>query len=494
MAISTGSWKEAGSSFRLSTLPAWILTVALAASSAVTASSLPQSLEAPIRDARRVARDLGIHIVDAVTGESVIAVEPDLPRIAASNTKLFTTAAALDVLGPGYLYETRVLVRGYLVGHALAGDLGVIAGGDPNISGRHHGGDPLAVFRRWARRLFELGVREIGGDLYLANGLFDDQRIHPDWPRDQLHRWYEAPVDALSFGDNCLLVRVAPGSAPGEPARIELIPDVPVVKLRNEAGTTSSVRRHAVSIYRAPGSDEVIVKGRVYRHANPVEAWVTVPDPQQYFGAALRKALGDEGIELEGAIRPVTSLPAGRWRPLAVHRSDLLSTVEVINHRSQNFYAETLVKLLGAEVCSEGSWEGGLEVVAGFLERVGIPPQSYRLADGSGMSRNNLFTPRHFTRLLVHMYHHPLRDEFVGSLPPSGSDNGRWKQRLARPPYAGNVMAKTGTLRSVSALSGYARALSGRVYAFSILFNRSRSAWDARRAQDRIVRALVDHG
>ncbi len=495
MATSTGSSREAGSRAgrRHRVLLAALLGAALAAPPGL-ASSLSHSLAEPIRQAGRAARELGVHVVDVVTGETVVEVEPDRPRIAASNTKLFTTAAALDTLGPGYLFETHVMLRGYLVGGTLVGDLGVIAGGDPNISGRLHGGDPLAVFRQWARRLVSLGVTEVSGDLYLANGLFDHERVHPDWPRDQLHRWYEAPVDALSFEDNCLLVRVRPGAAPGRPARVEVVPDVPILSVRNTATTTSSVRRHNVSVYRAPGGDEVLVSGQVYWHAKPVDAWVTVPDPQLYFGAGLRKALADEGITLEGAVRPVENLPAGRWRPLAVHRSDLLSTVEVINHRSQNFYAESLLKLLGAEICREGSWAGGRDVVAGFLERIGIRPESYRLADGSGMSRNNVFTPRQFTRLLVHMYHHPLRDEFIESLPPSGSDNGRWKERLAEPPYAGNVRAKTGTLRAVSSLSGYARALSGKIYAFSILCNRASSAWEARRAQDRIVAALVDHG
>jgi D-alanyl-D-alanine carboxypeptidase/D-alanyl-D-alanine-endopeptidase (penicillin-binding protein 4) len=386
------------------------------------------------------------------------------------------------------------MVRGYRVGGSLLGDLGVIAGGDPSISGRSYGGDPLAVFRMWASALEAQGVNAISGDLYLANGFFDHQRIHPDWPRDQLDRWYEAPVDALSFSDNCLLVRVLPGPAPGRPARVELVPDVSILKIRSTADTTSSSRRHTVSVFRAPDSDEILVSGHVYLRARPVEAWVTVPDPQRYFGAALRKALADEGVALDGEILPVENLPAGRWRPLTVYRSDLLSTIEVINHHSQNFYAESLLKLLGAEICTEGSWAGGLEVVADFLEKVGIPASSYRMADGSGMSRNNLFTPRQLTRLLVHMYHHPLSAEFLESLPPSGSDNGRWDERLAKPPYEGNVWAKTGTLRAVSALSGYARALSGRMYAFSILQNNSPSAWDARRTQDRIIEALIDHG
>jgi D-alanyl-D-alanine carboxypeptidase/D-alanyl-D-alanine-endopeptidase (penicillin-binding protein 4) len=467
---------------------------AIVAAPPLTASALSEALTPPIREARRVAREIGVHVVDAVTGESVVSVEPDLPRIVASNTKLFTTAAALDSLGPGYLYETRLMMRGKVLGNLLVGDLGVVAGGDPNISGRLYGGDPLAVFRRWATRLKELGATEITGDIHLANGLFDLERIHPDWPRDQLDKWYEAPVDALSFSDNCVLVRVWPGRSTGSPPRVELVPDVPVVSVRNIARTISSRRGHRVAIYREPGSNEVVVGGKIYRRARPVEAWITVPDPQAYFGQALRKAFADEGIKVRGQVELGRTLPMTAWRPLAVHRTDMLTTLEVINRRSQNFYAESLLKLLGAELCQEGSWQAGMEVVGGFIDQLGVPKESYRLADGSGMSRNNLFTPRQITRLLVHMYHHPLADEFVGSLPVSGTDYGRWKTRLATPPYGGNVMAKTGTLRAVSALSGYVRGLSGRTYAFSILFNRSGAAWNSRTAQDKIIRALIDNG
>jgi D-alanyl-D-alanine carboxypeptidase/D-alanyl-D-alanine-endopeptidase (penicillin-binding protein 4) len=79
-------------------------------------------------------------------------------------------------------------------------------------------------------------------------------------------------------------------------------------------------------------------------------------------------------------------------------------------------------------------------------------------------------------------------------LPYSGEPELRWSKRLAEPPYRGNVFAKTGTLNGVSALSGYAKGKSGRLYAFSILCNRTRSNWEAVRVQDRIVRALIDQG
>ncbi len=484
---------------RLSALSAVVALSALAAPAplaAATAGSeaLHGSLERAVRAARPAAPVVGVHVVDLGSGEEVFSHAADELRIVASNTKLVTTAAALDRLGPGYFFETELAARGWLLESWLEGDIGVVGGGDPNLSGRSFDGDPLAIFRGWAAELKRLGILRISGDIYLANGRFEPRRVHPDWPRDQLGRWYEAPVDALSFSDNCQLVRVLPARSAGHPARVELAPGPPQLEIRNRATTTSSARRHRVSIHRPAGSRTVEVSGRVYRGADPVEAWVTVPDPVAYFGSALRQALADEGIEVAGELRQVTALPEGGWRRLAVHRTDLLTAVEVTNKRSQNFFAESLLKNLGFELCGNGSWGAGLAVLREFLQEIGIPPESYSLADGSGMSRNNLFTPRQLTHLLTHMFRHPLGREFVLSLPASGGPEGRWKTRLAEPGYRDNVMAKTGSLSGVSTLTGYAKAGSGRVYAFSILCNAVPSVWDARRAQDGIVRALIDHG
>jgi D-alanyl-D-alanine carboxypeptidase/D-alanyl-D-alanine-endopeptidase (penicillin-binding protein 4) len=370
----------------------------------------------------------------------------------------------------------------------------VVGGGDPNISGRLHDGDPLAVFRPWAAELRRLGVRRVEGDVYLVHGLFEPPRVHPDWPRDQLTRWYEAPVEALSFNDNAVLVRVSPGPVAGRPARVETVPDLSLFSFDNRAATTGSRRRHRVAIDRVDGSNRLRVAGAVLRRAAPVESWVAVADPLAYFGAALREALAEEGVAVSGEMRPSAELPPGPWRRVAEHRSDLLTTVEVILKRSQNFYAESLLKLLGAELCGEGSWEAGLEVVAEYLDGVGIARGHYRLADGSGMSRGNRMSPRQLTWLLGYMRDRPLAREFMRALPHSGEPELRWERRLAEPPYRGNVFAKTGFLNGVSTLSGYAKGNSGRLYAFSILMNGTGELRRAQRAQDRIVRALIEEG
>jgi len=462
---------------------------------AVLGISLAEALDGATAGIRRVSGSLGIHVVDLGSRETIFETGSDRDFIVASNTKLATTAAALELLGPGHFFETPLLRRGALRNGILEGDLAIIGGGDPNLSGRHYDGDSLAIFRGWGEALARLGVRRIRGDLYLVHGLFQPPEVHPEWPRDQLSKWYEAPVSALSFSDNCVLVRVTPASRSGRPPRVEVIPDLPVVQVRNLAKTIGTVRGHRVSIDRQSGTDLVTVSGSVYRKAAPVDSWVTVPDPVGYFGSALLEGLRQGGVTIDGEQKPLAALPRSpEWKVAHVHRSDLLTTLEVTNKRSQNFYAESLLKALGALRCRGGSWSSGLEAVREFLDGVGFDRTTYTLADGSGMSRSNRLSPLQVTGLLEHMFFHPHGSQFVQSLPHSGEEGLSWESRLAEPGYRGNVFAKTGSLRGVSTLSGFAKAKSGRIYAFSILCNGTASNWDAKKAQDEFLRRLIDLG
>lgn len=459
-------------------------------------SEFSKAVNGTVSAARKIAPDLGVHVVEVQSGESVYAFGHQKKRIIASNTKLFTTAAALDRLGPGYFFETEILWRGDIVDGVLQGDLAIVGGGDPNISGRLFQGDPFGAFRLWAKALEELGVQRVTGDLWLVPGIFDDQWVHPDWPREQLTRWYEAPVAGLSFSDNCVLVKVSAGDRSGSAAQVETVPPLPMFEISSSARTINRARDQWLSIDRRQGDDSHVltVRGGIYLRSESRDKWVTVGDPVAFFGSALRLGFEEEGIHIDGVDHRQDELSGDGWRRLTTHRSDLLSTLEVINKRSQNFYAESVLKVLGATHCGGGTWQQGLAVVDEFLGEVGLEAGSYSMADGSGMSRNNRFAPQHVTQLLRHMFFHPWGDEYVRTLPYSGEIDLKWEKRLASVPYRGNVLAKTGYLSGVSTLSGYAKARSGKIYAFSILLNRIRGPQQAKQAQDRIVQALIDHG
>ncbi|MEM6457184.1 MAG: D-alanyl-D-alanine carboxypeptidase/D-alanyl-D-alanine-endopeptidase [Acidobacteriota bacterium] len=483
-------------------------TAAAAAATAPDPAQLRQAVANATGEAKRAARALGVHVVRVDDGVEIYDLAADTQRIIASNTKLPTAAAALVRLGPDFAFDTPLLVRGELdrASRTLRGDVAILGRGDPTFSGRFHDGDSYARFRPWAQRLRRLGVDRVEGRVVLVTGYFSDGIIHPDWPRDQLDRWYEAPVSALSFNDNCILVQVRPGgSQAGATVRGTSVPHLPErFPVTGGVEVTNSSRRHAVMIARSGprvgANTPLRVGGRIYRKRALVDRWVAVYDPVDYFDAALRAAFAEEGVTLTDAVTETrATLPpapaALPWRQLTSARTELLPVLAVVNKRSQNFFAEMVLKTLGAEVAGDGSWEGGLGVVRDALTELGVPARTYRLADGSGMSRNNTMSPRGLTALLGAMHHHPTGPAFASTLPYGGEEDlPRWSKRLAAPPYRGNALAKTGSLRAVSTLSGYARGRSGTLYAFSILGNQVRGGGAMRRGQDAIVRALIDHG
>lgn len=435
---------------------------------------------------------LGIHVRDAGTGGSVWGRREDDLFILASNTKIFSTAAALDGLGPGYLFTTRLDSRGPVEGGTLRGDLAIVGGGDPMISWRLPGKDSYAVFRRWAAELRERGIRRVEGDLYLDHGFFDAPASHPDWDPDKYLNWYQVPVEALTFDENTVRVRALPGAAAGAPARIVTDPDLPYFAVQGSVRTLPSWRGNLLRVDRPPGSDRLSVSGGVYLRAKDLEKPIAIGDPVAYFGAALTAALAEEGIDIAGRTLPVPERPGLVWDRVAEHYTSLLPVLEITNHESQNLFAETLVKTLGAELCGAGTWENGIRAVTELLDRSGVDRNGYRLRDGSGLSRSNRMAPSAMTRFLAAMADHPWADLYVESLPTGGENRSSLEKRLREPRYVGRVHAKTGTLTGVSTLSGYARGGSGRLYTFSVLA--AGGATGARRVQDAVARALVDHG
>jgi D-alanyl-D-alanine carboxypeptidase/D-alanyl-D-alanine-endopeptidase (penicillin-binding protein 4) len=170
----------------------------------------------------------------------------------------------------------------------------------------------------------------------------------------------------------------------------------------------------------------------------------------------------------------------------------LYDVVEITNHESQNLFAETLLKLVGARRCGAGSWPRGSQAVTELARSLGVEGDGLTLHDGSGLSRENRSTPRQMTAFLAGMARQPVRDAFVASMPTGGEQGTSLEKRLEDPPYPSSFYAKTGTLTGVSTLSGYARGSSGRLYAFSVLTRGG--VWGGRQVQDAVVRALVDHG
>ena len=456
-------------------------------------SALAERLKSIVTSNGVLLTEAGIKIVSVRTGETLLDSFGDKLFVPASNAKLVTTAAALHLLGPEFRFETRLYVRGTINGGVLNGDLLVVGGGDPDISGRFHNGDPCFLFKAWARKLLQLGIREVRGGIVGDAGAFDAQYVHPSWPKDQLEKWYCAPVSALTLNDNCVDVTVRAGPKAGAPALFSVAPDIGYTSVKNRCVTTVNRADHLYGFVGRAGARGLILRGKFWVSGFNATTAVPVEDPPLFFLKAMKATLAEEGVAVKGDLA-VTHEPvaAGDGVKLVAAGESLLGgAVRVANKRSQNLYAELMLKTLGLKATGKGTFESGGAVVKGFLAKVSPGSTECKVADGSGLSRDNRLSAAAMTDLLCWMVRRPQADVFAASLPIAGID-GTLKSRLTGERHRGRVRAKTGTLTGACSLSGYIE-MPDDTLAFSILINSPRAGvWRMRKVQDGICREVLD--
>lgn len=426
----------------------------------------------------------------------------------ASNTKLFTTAAALEQLGPDYRFRTQVFTDGTMRDSILYGNLIVRGAGDPTIGGHEQKDAPLAVFRAWADSLREAGIRRVTGNLIGDDDLFTDTPLGYGWSWDDTPYYYAAEIGGLVFHENVIDLTIEPRSI-GMPGRVRWAPlNTDYVTIVNQTKTIGASREKEEEYERTLGTNTIYLRTDLPQGRREKEA-LAVTNPTHYFTHVLKQVLTEEGITIDGQATDIDDLDPkpdyedAAVRPVASYTSiPLARIVQTLNQESHNLYAEQVLRTLGVEhpvdstEADPGSAEMGVEAAMRTYLRAGIDTSRVQFADGSGLSRHNLVTPDAITRLLTYMWNHPdaaVSSAFYRSL-PIGGQNGtleyRFRGREAR--AQGRVRAKTGTLSNTSALSGYVETTDGRPLAFVMLCNQHLAKTKAvRAAQDVIVNALV---
>lgn len=398
----------------------------------------------------------------------------DHPITPASNMKLYTTATALGRLGPDFQYTTSLYIDGSIDAEGtLHGDLILVGRGDPTLSGRFYADSTTYVFDRFAAELRALGVRRIGGRLIGDASYFDDARVASGWQTSNLLWWYGARAGALSFNENIVTIEVRPGGWVGAPPAVAFYPHADRLVLVNQAVTGGRRGGRSIGIRRRPDLGGYEISGRIPIRSGPLRYVVAVEDPALFAMSAFRDRLERVGIAVRGDIEIVQGWERRPYRAPRLVASQtsprMIEIVRVINKHSHNFYAEQVLKTLGAVYEGEGSFDDGADIVREFLNDLDVPTFGVRIEDGSGLSRYDTVTARMTAELLAAMTSHPRFREYYDSLLIAGSDGD--PRRLDSPAARGNVHSKTGTLRGVSALSGYVTTADGELLAFSVISN-----------------------
>lgn len=426
---------------------------------------------------------IGIHVVRLHDAEELYRNQPGRPRNPASNQKLLTAAAALWRLGPTFQANTRI--EGAIdKGHVAR--LVVRPSGDPSL-----GYPALATF---AESLRLRGV-DVVDRIVIDDGYFDDQILPPAFdqqPKEAAS--FRAAISAFAVNSNSYVVHLGPGPEIGRPARVRVLADA-YVQIDNRTVTTASGPPTPRIDHKLTedGHLALRVDGNIPQQVRTLYYRRRVPDPKAYAASLLVRALRKAGLrgelEAEYGAAPEELPLIGQMASAPL--STLLTSV---GKWSNNFAAEMLLKIMGAEAERPGTSARGVAVVREELEAHGVDTSGLVMVNGSGLFDGNRVAPQHVTQTLLAAYNDPaIRAEYVAQLAVGGSD-GTLKSRLEDLPRPRMVRAKTGTLRDVIALSGYVLGEPGRSVAFSFLANGVAGRQkEARDLADDIVRALADY-
>lgn len=438
---------------------------------------------------------LGIRVVD-LTGKVLFEHNARNWFIPASNTKLFSTAFALHKLGANHRMTTRVVSRG--------GDLILIGGADPSLSGRAY---PYDKTKEWADtapgiealadQIVARGIRRIEGGIVGDDTAFVWDPFPNGWSIDDPLFEYGAPVSALTLHDNSVKLTVTPGAAAGDPASIHLSPDVGLFTLVPDVRTVARGERARVRIDRPAHTNELHVHGTIAAGARAYENLYAVDDPALYAARALEAALVQRGVTIRNpaSVRHRISLDEvidNTGTEVAKLESRPLSEiVQVVNKVSQNLHAEMLLREAARKEQAAMNSADAITQLREFLtNEVKLGKDDVNFEDGSGLSRLTLLTPEATTKLLVYMAHSPAREAWMASM-PNGGEDGTLSRRFNG--ATKRVRAKTGTLSHVSALGGYLDHPKFGTLAFTVLLNNYNTpSAEARGGIDKLVMTLLE--
>jgi len=454
-----------------------IAVVSATGASADTTSdaALVATLDQLLADTRLNGGLVGLQVLDAASGTVIYSHNADQRVIPASNEKLMTSAAALEVLGKDYKFHTYTRYSGTKSGKTVSGNLYLRGQGDPTMT--------YAQFDSLATAVAKAGITKFTGSLVADDTWFDRVPLGLDWSWQDETYADTAPITALTvaadanFDTGAVSIQSKPGSATGKAATLTLTPANSVVKIVNKTTTGAAGSADTVTATRAHGTNTITVTG-----SSPLKATtagvdlVSVLDPTQVAIGVFRDALKRHGVTVTGG--NTTGATPSSAKQITDHASIPLSQLlPPFLKLSNNGHAELLTKAMGRAKSPTvaGSWSTGLAAGSAALKSLGVNTSVISMGDGSGLSRRDWLTTGQIATLLSAAQSRPWFATWYAALPIAGNSDpmigGTLRSRMVGTAAANNVHAKTGTLTAVNALSGYVTDASGRKLVFSSVAN-----------------------
>ena len=435
-----------------------------AAIAAGLSSAVPAAITQLMAAQRLPSSALSFVIVDADTGRVVMSHNPDTPRSPASTMKTVTTFAALDMLGPAFIWQTRAWLHD----------------GDLYLQG---GGDPYITLERWWSFVQDLraqGLNSIPGDIVIDNSAFSLPKEDPGAFDGRPNRSYNVVPDALMVNFQSIDFSLA---ANADTHRVDIIASPAPVNLEVENHIRYAPGRCGGPAARvdfkvaSPQWDRVVFSGALSPHCAERSFARVLLQPATYAFGTFVKLWRESGGGFEGKLR-IESTPADA-KPL--YTFDSLSLAEIVrltNKHSSNLMARHLLLTLGRERYGDpATLEKGVAAIADWSRERGFDLSGVDIDNGSGLSRSTHITVLQMAKILSAAYHSPFAPEYLASLPLAGID-GTLRSRMKNSP-AGAIRLKTGHLDGVSGVAGFVTTSAGKTFVLVSLVNNVRADFGA---------------
>lgn len=416
---------------------------------------------------------IGFYATDAQTGQVLAQSEPQLSLVPASTMKLVTTAAALNLLGENYRFETQLAYSGQIQGDTLLGDLIIVGGGDPALGSKYFKDHrPYQDFvAKWAKAIRQLNIRHITGNIRVDLSRYESQSIPNSWIWEDMGNYYGAGVFALSAYDNLFEIHMASPAREDLPTTVTYTyPLIPKLEFDNQV-LSSNINRDRAYVFGSPLDSKRVMRGTIPKGKDDFTVKASIPNPPYLVAYQLEQELGLHKVEFNGELQlQNTATDTARTIVARVPSPPLSDIVDVTNHESVNLFAETLMKEIAYQKTGFGSTEKGTELIVEFWEEQGMNTEGLFMVDGSGLSRFNVITAEQLGFLLQYMKTKNGKGKiFFGSLPsvPNGT---LWYFNPSLFPK-NSLLAKSGSMTRVRSFAGQLTTRSGETILFAIILN-----------------------
>ncbi len=401
-----------------------------------------------------ISSNLSFYVSDE-NGNMIYEYQGNKGLSTASTQKIFTAAAALEILGKNFTYKTTSGYSGNISNGNLNGNLFISCTGDPTLgSWRYEAYKPENFKQKLIEAVKKSGIQKISGDLVMDDSYFDHQTIPGGWPWNDLGNYYGAGVWGINWRENQFDININGNEFKSFSYPLE------GVKWLNDLKVGGSSDQSL--IFTAPHSDVALINGTLPSKTVTVSG--ATPNPPLQLGVEIKQWLKESGIDFSGKVITNSQLEIEGKKALEVPKNNIILTYQSPTldkiiywflRKSINLYGETLIKTLGKEKKGDPSFKSGVAFLKDFWKSKGINPNMINFADGSGLSPQNYVAAKAEVQALLYARKQSWFDSYYDGFPTQ--DNG--------------MKMKSGTMKDTKSFAGFHTSKDGKKYAFSLIIN-----------------------